>query len=435
MIQAIIAMPDKKRTQVEALVEHCRKLDGVVPEVIRIPESVDREYMRRNPGANFASLQASGLRYCATKHGKRPFFWMEPDSVPIKAGWLKALNDEYDRQKKPFLISSDSNPPHDLVGGIGFYSADTSWMIPDKYEKAGWDLWMIQNIPQLIGRTPLIQHIYGAYDERGVARARLFPSESSIIRDDALIVHRDKFLGLTGAVPKTTFLHSGDLGDIIASLPVIRHFGGGKLFICDHNPRLLPAMRPMKPRMHLIEPLLRKVPFIADVEFASKEPKADVNFMDFRRVYRSNRTLSESQSDFVGAPVIGLDPWLNVDRSPASKGRIVVCRSPRYHNHKFPWQKIVSAHQKRILFCGLDDEHLDFSRRYGQVEHVKTRTLLDLAELIAGSDMFIGNQSSPCWIAMAMGHPLIQESHATIHDSMVPRRNAQYVVDGKLRKL
>jgi ADP-heptose:LPS heptosyltransferase len=62
-----------------------------------------------------------------------------------------------------------------------------------------------------------------------------------------------------------------------------------------------------------------------------------------------------------------------------------------------------------------------------------TKNLLELAELISGSDLFIGNQSSPGWLAMAMGHPIIQESHASIHDSMVPRRNAQYVVDGRIR--
>lgn len=433
MIQAILAMPDKQRPQVEALVAYCRKLDGVVPQVIPIPASVDAEYMRRNPGASFASLQASGLRYCAKAMGRKPFFWMEPDSVPLKPGWLQSLNEEYDRQKKPFLISSDTHPPHDLVGGIGFYSEDTSWMIPDRYEIAGWDLWMVRNIPELIGRTPLIQHSYGAYDERGVARARLFPSESGMIRKDALIMHRDKFLGLTGAKPKTTFLHSGDLGDIIACLPVIRHLGGGRLFISDHDPRLLPTMRPMKSRMHLIEPLLRKVPFLTDIEFADKPPRVDVNFMDFRRVYQRTRTLTESQSDFVGFKHVGLDPWLSVEPSPVSNGKVVVCRSPRYQNPAFPWQKLVTAHRGCMIFCGLDDEYADFTKRFGPVDRVETRNLLEVAELIAGSDLFIGNQSSPCWLAMAMGHPLIQESHAQIHDSMVPRKNAKYVVDGKLK--
>lgn len=433
MIPAILAMPDKQRPQVEALVEHCRKLDGVVPQVIRIPPSADAEYMRRNPGASFASLQASGLRFCAKAIGRKPFFWMEPDSVPIKPGWLKTLNEEYDRKKKPFLISSDSHPPHDLVGGIGFYSEDTSWLIPDRYEVAGWDLWMVKNIPELIGRTPLIQHSYGAYDDRGVCRARLFPSELSFIRNDALIVHRDKFLGLTGATPKTTFLHSGDLGDIIACLPVIRHLGGGKLFITDHDPRLLPKMRPMKSRMHLIEPLLRKVPFLTDIEFAEKPPRVDVNFMDFRRVYRPNRTLTESQSDFIGIPHVGLDPWLKVDPSPLSKDRVVACRSPRYHNPAFPWAKLVSVHRQNMVFCGLDDEYADFTKRFGPVDRVHTSNLLEVAQVIAGSNLFIGNQSSPCWLAMAMGHPLIQESHMQIHDSMVPRRNARYVVDGKLK--
>lgn len=32
----------------------------------------------------------------------------------------------------------------------------------------------------------------------------------------------------------STFYHTGDLGDIIAALPVIRHLGGGELFIGNH---------------------------------------------------------------------------------------------------------------------------------------------------------------------------------------------------------
>jgi hypothetical protein len=433
MIPAILACPHGQQKAVDALVEHCRKLDGVVPTVIPISKAEDDAYMKRNPGASFPSLQASGLRYCAKRFKGQPFFWMEPDSVPLKPGWLKALTAEYERIKKPFLISSDMHQPFDLVGGIGFYPGETHWLIPDRFERDGWDLWMMRHIPELIGRTPLIQHSYGGYDIRGIVRPRLFPSEASFVRPDTLIFHRDKFLGLTGAVPKTTFLHSGDLGDIIACLPIIRQLGGGKLFITDHKPGLLPAMRPMKNRMHLIEPLLRKVPYLTDVEFTPTPPRVDVNFMDFRKQYKPTRTLTESQAAYIGINQVGMDPWLSVPKSPLSKGRIVCCRSPRYQNPVFPWLKIVNAHKSRILFAGLDEEYAAFTSNFGRVERAVTKNLLELAELIAGSDLFIGNQSSPGWLAMAMGHPIIQESHVSIHDSMAPRRNAQYVVDGRIR--
>jgi hypothetical protein len=52
-----------------------------------------------------------------------------------------------------------------------------------------------------------------------------------------------------------------------------------------------------------------------------------------------------------------------------------------------------------------------------------------MASLIAGSSLFIGNQSVHCWIAMALGHPLVQESWPQQQDSMVARDNAIFVTD------
>lgn len=442
MILPIIAMPDSQVPQVMAMVEYCKKLDGTYVTAIPISKQLDDEFLNKNasffdefPDSKFACLQAFGLNHCAKTMSGNPFFWLEPDSTPLKPGWLSRLNAEYKLKKKPFLISSDSNPPHDIVGGIGFYPGDTSWIVPTLFKKSGWDLWLIQNIPEMIERTPLIQHCYGAYDERGFARPLVFPGDDHFVRDDALIFHRDKFQGLFSNVKKNdrnVFLHSGDFGDIIAFLSVIRQIGGGKLVVTDHDRRKLMTLRPMKNRFNSIKPLIEAQPYVTSVEFCEKPTGITHDITDFRIAYKSNRTLAESQAEYIGVKEVCFDPWLSVKPSKMTEGRIFVSRSHRYRNPSFPWSKIVESNRDKIVFCGLDEEYFDFCNSFGHVDRIITPNFLIMAEAIAGSLIFIGNQSSPCWVAMGLGHPVIQESHPAIRDSMVMRSNAQFVFDGRI---
>jgi hypothetical protein len=82
-----------------------------------------------------------------------------------------------------------------------------------------------------------------------------------------------------------------------------------------------------------------------------------------------------------------------------------------------------------MVFLGLPHEHAQFVQTFGKVRYLPTKDLLQMASLIAGSSLFIGNQSVHCWIAMALGHPLIQESWPQQQDSMVARDNAMFVID------
>ena len=435
MIEAILAQPERQKAEVERLVRHIRELDGTEVRVIPISKAIDDEYMRQHPNAPFPCIQANGLRYCAKIMRGKPFFWLEPDAVPLKPGWLKALTKEYNTLRKPFLISSDSHPPNDLVGGIGFYAPETHWLIPDYFPSNGWDLWMLKHLGPMIGRTRLIQHSYGAYDYRAFCRPRIFPAEHGMIRPETLVFHRDKFHGLihNEVANRNVFVHSGDLGDIIAALPVIRQLGGGRLVITDHTlTREQPMLRTMKPRMGLIEGLLQSQPYLVSVRFSDDvNVRCTHDFRPFRRKYRNNRTLTESQADWVGVNQVIMDPWLTVNKpSWKTAGRIVVARSARYHNPRFPWAKLVQAVGKQMLFIGIEEEHKDFCQKFGQIDWLPTQTLMEVAEAIAGSDLFIGNQSSPCWIAMGLGHPLVQETHETMHDSRVFRANAMFVSNG-----
>lgn len=225
-------------------------------------------------------------------------------------------------------------------------------------------------------------------------------------------------------------LSNGDGGDAIACLPIIRQLGGGEfVFTQGKNPR------PFRNIAHMLEPLFKVQPYISNVYWADKPTGISHDCCGFRPThYRPNRTLAESQADYLGLLPLDLSPWLTVSPNPKSAGRIVISRTRRYNNPKFPWRTVFSRFKSKLLFIGLDEERHALERISGiRIEHHRVANFLDMASIIAGSDCFIGNQSSPYWLAAGMGHPLIQETENVrkIHDAKVPRPNAIYSEAGQ----
>lgn len=121
---------------------------------------------------------------------------------------------------------------------------------------------------------------------------------------------------------------------------------------------------------------------------------------------------------------------MGIEPDPLAHGRIIIHRSPRYHNSHFPWKEIIQFYGPKLLFIGVSSEHQDFCSQFGQVEFKKTYNLMEVAKLVAGSLLFIGNQSSANAIAEAIKHPMIQESSLDRPDCIFRRPNAQHVYDG-----
>lgn len=186
-MKAVIVRAQRQSEVVNNLVNYIEELDGTNVVVIDAAEETDR-YPDRN---NFAFHQA------VVEMAGETFFWLEPDSIPIKKNWLQTIEKEYLESWKQFMLSSDKNPPHDLIGGIGVYGPRTKEIISKHIDGGhGWDGWMIRNVPHLIHRTPFIQHSYGFYDQSGYAIAHRFPRDIDMIRESSLIFHRDKYQDL-----------------------------------------------------------------------------------------------------------------------------------------------------------------------------------------------------------------------------------------------
>jgi hypothetical protein len=89
---------------------------------------------------------------------------------------------------------------------------------------------------------------------------------------------------------------------------------------------------------------------------------------------------------------------------------VVINRTARYHNVGFPWKKVAERFRDQSVFVGTEEEHREFVRECGwRLPHHKTRNFLELARVIAGCKLFIGNQSSPYAIAEGLKKPAILE--------------------------
>lgn len=236
------------------------------------------------------------------------------------------------------------------------------------------------------------------------------------------------------------FHHSGDLGDIIYSLPVLKTLGGGVLFLspdCRHPYPRAPRVSLNHPLANLLTPFLEMQPYVWQSKFTSDLPHStDVDLNAFRDYYRDHKP-NEVKSLFrMHLDTYGLDfpedqPWLSVDAVTRVPGRpIVVNRTPRYRNLHFPWLGLIRRYGEKMVFVGLEGEAEEFHRLAAaagcKIPWLKTPDLASLARVIDGAAVFIGNQSTPMALALGLGKNVIQECWQGNANCLFKRSNAIY---------
>lgn len=222
------------------------------------------------------------------------------------------------------------------------------------------------------------------------------------------------------------YFHSGDLGDVVYALPSIRSLGRGSLHL---NTR--PWTAPMTPeRAKVLKPLLESQSYLSSVTHGECVGRK-VDFSTFRNgglFY--GVSLAELQSNWVGADY-DPSPWLDVDADRRFTGTVVCHRSPRYNNPYFRWDLVGKKFKGLLVFVGMESEVEALRKETGvNAEHVKTKDYLELARVLKGAQLFIGNQSSPMSVAIGLGVPFIQEVCLWTPDCLYPRKNGVYCYDG-----
>ena len=266
---------------------------------------------------------------------------------------------------------------------------------------------------------PVSEHFKRMYDD---VSARIIVAHKTIERLEAQLlaageqkeIEQRKFL--RGNKP-TKFYHSGDTGDVIYGAVAIKALGGGILYLgpeIRHQDNVRDAMTPAK--ADSLGLLLKHQAYIEDVIFTETMPMdIDYDLNQMRSTFKSPdwnprmNLIDCHLKQFKLSLSHGNEPWLHVAPDPRTDGRIVISRTERYRNDQFKWRMVLEMHGSRLVFIGLPHEHQDFVARYGNVEYLPTPNLLDVARLIYGADLFIGNQSCPRAIAEGLKVPCIME--------------------------
>lgn len=206
-----------------------------------------------------------------------------------------------------------------------------------------------------------------------------------------------------------TFAHTGDLGDLIFALPTIKALGGGELFFFpDRNVREPFTLN----RAYNIGNLLMRQDYIRRWTLLSQPDQMfDYDFREWRQNYGGYENLAYSQAKhFDVDPAVGDVPWLQVEPLPIAE--VVICRSPRYRERAFPWHELGERYGKTGIVLGTKTEFEELYQMYGFERYLQTPTLLEMAQIIAGAELVITNQTCGYAIAESLKKPVLLERFA-----------------------
>lgn len=218
-----------------------------------------------------------------------------------------------------------------------------------------------------------------------------------------------------------SYKHSGKLGDLIYALPAIRAAGGGSLYINVSGDSLGLV------GFNAIRPLLESQTYISEVRIWEGEPvQSDLDM--FRAVSGGRGNLVSMHLEAMGLPPgIDFDPWLSVPPGAlAHQCRVLMARSQRSRLDDF-WVAAYTRYRNDCAFVGTGSEHAEFERRFGPIQYHPTKDLLELAQLISQSELFVGTQSCPYAIATGLGCRAVLEVDVDAPNCLFHRPGARYV--------
>ena len=207
------------------------------------------------------------------------------------------------------------------------------------------------------------------------------------------------------------FRHSGNSGDLIYSIPTMYALAGGKPIHLHLNlgmrghygkkPHPLGNLMLNEKMVAMLQPLL-----LAQKDFATvdvlKDQTVDYN-LDLIREYPFPLNRGNIARWYFYIFAVNYDlgkAWLKVQPDTSMTDYIVVARSQRYRQPLIDYSFL--QQYKKIAFVGVPQELEDMRLMLPGIEYRPVENFLELARVIAGSKLFIGNQSFPFSIAEAL---------------------------------
>lgn len=225
-----------------------------------------------------------------------------------------------------------------------------------------------------------------------------------------------------------TFKHSGDLGDIIYSLTVIKVLGGGILYLDIEGGKDDPYCQDQlstwggstkfnKFGFDFLFPLLKIQPYLTDIRIYNGE-HIDFNLNKMRFTMSSEKKRSnhgcllDAYHESFSLPEYDVNQaWLSCGDPILTGKKIAVTRSPRYQGA----YTFLAANRTTIsengIFLGSKKEHDLFEWTFNtKIQFYDTDSALDVAKVIFGCDKVISNSTFGLAVAIGLPHKhIIQE--------------------------
>jgi hypothetical protein len=218
----------------------------------------------------------------------------------------------------------------------------------------------------------------------------------------------------------TYFKHGGDLGDTVLFLPTLKHHNAG--LILHHYHRCRDPYTAL--HADVILPLVQAQPYCPEARYWLPSDADNPDIQDgnsWRNSYNGYSQLCYAQTLCYGVTLEELQqPWITVQPKPIAP--VVINRSTRYNGHL---DYHLAQHHESV-FIGHRYEHDYFCERYYPIPYCPTVNLLEVAEIIAGSKVFIGNQSCCYAISEGLKHPTVQEVCPHCQTCLWERNNMAY---------
>lgn len=232
-----------------------------------------------------------------------------------------------------------------------------------------------------------------------------------------------------------SFQHAGDLGDIIYAMPTVRALGGGILYLTKQSPNRVKAREEMTAeKAESLGSLLKLQPYLIDVRYAEKYflgTDYDLNAMRTLMSAKYEHWLALTRCHLRTFSLKDEEDevrWLQVDYPVKIPDKpVIVARSIRYWNPEFPWTDILKRYDGMMVFVGLPQEHAEFEKKVFKIPYHPTANFLELARVIAGSELFIGNQSAPRAVAEGLKVNVLVEGCGLCPNTNHIRPNATYI--------
>lgn len=217
---------------------------------------------------------------------------------------------------------------------------------------------------------------------------------------------------------KISFLHSGHLGDILYSLPVIKELSKNKKcnlyieknfkinsFYFKHPGKEFFLNKKM---INMVIPLLKNQPYLNEVDIYNNH-NIDINLNIFRKLPIDLGYTSRIFFQLTGIHSDLSEKYIFAKKNIIFKNKIVILRSFRYRNYFINYNFL--KNYDNIIFIGLYDEYLDLKKIINKLTFYQCKNFLEMAEIINSCKLFIGNQSFGYALAEGLKTPRLLENY------------------------